>query len=134
MADLRISVGSSPYRICPVRTRRQGMEGLIDPAEPRGRILSRLLQDLVGPKELDEVLDSRPSDVYLTGILWPKNTVLAAEEDERLAMAQGEGEEGEEASDSGQAVSVRMHRPSTAGLSFAARSGKAGDAPRVQVR
>lgn len=100
---------------------------------PRDRILERFHQDLVGPWEPQEVLDSRPSDVYLTGILWPKNTRVAPEEDERLSMAPGDGEEGEESADSGQATSVPQRRPSTAGLSFAARSTKDGTAPCVIV-
>ena len=101
---------------------------------PRERILDRLLEDLIGPREAAEILGSRPSDVYLTGILWPKNTFLAPEEDERLSVSSGESEEGEESADSGQAASVPMRRPSAAGISFAARSTREGAAPRVQVR
>lgn len=100
---------------------------------PRDRILERFHQDLVGPWEPEEVLNSRPSDVYLTGILWPKNTQVAPEEDERLSMAPGDGEEGEESAESGQAASVPQRRPSTAGLSFAARSTKDGVTPCVIV-
>jgi hypothetical protein len=108
--------------------------GLTGPEAPLEQILSRLKHDLVGPRERAEVLISRPSDVYLTGILWPKNTRLAPEEDERLAMAPGGGDEGEEPAESGQAASAPMHRPSTAGLSFAARSQKENIPPRVRVR
>lgn len=86
----------------------------------------RLEQDLVGPGAPDELLRSRPSDVYLTGILWPRNTAIAPEEDERLAVAPGGGEEGEEASDASQPSAVQMRRPSTAGLSFAANADRGG--------
>lgn len=110
------------------------VEWLNGPVSARKRIFGRLVQDLVGPWEPTEILESRPSDVYLTGILWPKNTVVAPEEDERLAMAPGEGEEGEEPAESGQAASVPLRRPSTAGLSFAARSSDEGKAPDVTVR
>lgn len=107
----------------------------VSPDRPRERILSRLVRDLIGPEEAEEVLRSRPSDVYLTGILWPKNTFLAPEEDERLSVSPGEAEEeGEESAESGQATSVPLHRPSAAGVSFAARSSREAAVPRVQVR
>lgn len=85
-------------------------------------MLSRLRTDLIGPRSEDELLAARPSDVYLTGILWPRNTPLAPEEDERLAVAPGE-EEGDDAEDQAQPQAVVMRRPSTAGLSFAAAGG-----------
>ncbi|MCQ9617977.1 helicase-related protein [Paenalcaligenes niemegkensis] len=98
----------------------------------REQMVERLCKDLIGPALGDEVLNARPSDIYLTGILWPKNTKIAPEEDERLAVAPGEGEEGDDADDQSQPASVPMRRPSTAGLSFAARS--AGDgSPEVRV-
>ena len=50
----------------------------------RDILLDRLKQDLVGPYTEDEVLTARPSDVYLTGILWPREIRMGAEEDERL--------------------------------------------------
>lgn len=87
-------------------------------------LIHRLHEDLIGPRAADEILEARPSDVYLTGILWPKNTALAPEEDERLAV--GSGEEGDDAEDQAQAQSVRMRRPSTAGVSFASRSSGDG--------
>lgn len=102
-------------------------------AAARELAVSRLAEDLIGPREPTELLRSRPSDVYLTGILWPRNTAIAPEEDERLAVAPGEGEEGEEASDSSQPASVQMRRPSTAGLSFAASTTGNGT-PVVSVR
>ena len=54
-------------------------------------LLDRLKQDLIGPHTEDEVLTSRPSDVYLTGILWPRETRMGAEEDERFGLS-GAGE------------------------------------------
>src|SRR5688500_5341746 len=88
----------------------------------RERMISRLREDLVGPRSEDEVLVARPSDVYLTGILWPKNTTLAPEEDERLAVAPSGEEGGDDAEDQAQPQAVTMRRPSTAGVSFAARA------------
>lgn len=99
----------------------------------RDTMVSRLHADLVGPREAEEVLAARPSDVYLTGILWPRNTALAPEEDESLAVAPGDEEGGDDADDQAKPQSVTMRRPSTAGISFAA----AGDDPpavKVQVR
>lgn len=96
----------------------------------RDTLIRRLHEDLIGPRAADEILEARPSDVYLTGILWPKNTALAPEEDERLAV--GSGEEGDDAEDQAQAQSVRMRRPSTAGVSFASRS-PGGGSPAVLV-
>ncbi|MBP6018962.1 MAG: hypothetical protein KA735_05680 [Burkholderiaceae bacterium] len=99
----------------------------------REEVVERLKGDLIGPGSVNEVLHARPSDIYLTGILWPRNTKITPEEDERLAVAPGEGEEGDDADDQSQPVSVPMRRPSTAGLSFAAHS-EGESAPEVLVR
>lgn len=99
----------------------------------RDKMLSRLREDLIGPRAVDEVLSARPSDVYLTGILWPKNTALAPEEDERLAVAPGEEDGGDDAEDQVRPQAVVMRRPSTAGLSFAA-SGSDLPTVRAQVQ
>ncbi len=108
------------------------MTDLADGPHAREAIVTRLEEDLIGPRSVDELLRSRPSDVYLSGILWPRNTAIAPEEDERLAVAPGEGEEGEDAADAAQPSSVQMRRPSTAGLSFAARAGDGG-VPQVEA-
>src|SRR5215471_16034644 len=51
----------------------------------RDLLLRRLEQDLVGPHASDETLiTGRPSDVYLTGILWPLDEKIGDEESERL--------------------------------------------------
>lgn len=98
----------------------------------REQMISRLREDLVGPRSEEEVFAARPSDVYLTGILWPKNTTLAPEEDERLAVATS-GEEGsDDAEDQAKPQAVAMRRPSTAGVSFAARAPSG--IPEVTVR
>lgn len=102
------------------------------PGPAREHLIARLREDLIGPGSVNETLSARPSDIYLTGILWPGNTKIAPEEDERLAVAPGEGEEGDDADDQSQPASVPMRRPSTAGLSFAARS-VAGSCPEIEV-
>lgn len=79
--------------------------------------------DLIGPfSETEELRSGRPSDIYLTGILWPQDSALGAEEDDRLS-ASGLGEESEgSASEEEQVPAARQLRPSVAGLSFALRT------------
>ena len=88
----------------------------------RDVLLDRLKLDLMGPFAEDEVLAARPSDVYLTGILWPREARMGAEEDERFGLSGAEdietggGGEEEEVSLAG------LNRPCSAGVSFAARA------------
>lgn len=90
--------------------------------DDRNSLIQRLSEDLIGPFEKDEKLMSRPSDVYLSGILWPSSTRMGAEEDERLSLSGVQGG-GENAEIGEEEISKRnMNRPSTAGLSFAASS------------
>lgn len=85
-------------------------------------LLERLSRDLIGPFKADEELDSRPSDVYLTGILWPRKTHMGAEDDERLGVGGGDtGGDADPGAGEEESVPVSsMNRPSTAGISFAA--------------
>ncbi len=88
----------------------------------RDMLLDRLRCDLVGPYAEDEVLKARPSDVYLTGILWPREARMGAEEDERLGLS-GSGES--EMDDGGEEEEVSLVgfvRPCSAGVSFAAHA------------
>ena len=48
----------------------------------RSALEKLLASQLLGPVYEDEVLEARPSDVYLTGILWPRETEVGAEEDD----------------------------------------------------
>jgi hypothetical protein len=57
---------------------------------PRDVIIQRLNEDLVGPYMDNEELLSRPSDIYMTGILWPPKTEMVEEDDEG---GSGESEE-----------------------------------------
>lgn len=84
------------------------------PAEVRDTILRRLKQDLIGPHSEDEVLEARrirPSDVYLTGILWPHGERMGAADDDQNA---GDGDDDEAAS----APPVGQQRPCSMGISF----------------
>ncbi|MFN3352695.1 MAG: helicase-related protein [Brevundimonas sp.] len=89
-------------------------------ASCREAMLARLRQDLIGPYREDERLTSRPSDVWLTGILWPRNTALAPEEDETLSVAPTGTEADDDGGAQAQPATAPMRRPSTAGVSFAA--------------
>jgi len=91
---------------------------MADPAGTLSRksIVERLEVDLVGPLEADEKLEgktSRPSDVYLTGMLWPMG--------ERMGGQDDDGEEGEDEDDQlgTSATVVGQQRPCSMGISFA---------------
>lgn len=91
-------------------------------------VLRRLKVDLIGPHQKDETLDARPSDVYLTGILWPRDAGLDPESDDSLDAESG-GDE-----DAGESEAVRasaISRPSAAGVSFALR-GQGGE-PKIEI-
>src|ERR1700754_1316264 len=97
----------------------------------RDVLTARLAEDLVGPYDEMEVVDARPSDVYLTGILWPQNTPVPPDQDDRLAIAGGTADSGEGGEDSAQPSAFQMRRPSSAGISFAAASTQKH--PRIVV-
>ncbi|CAD7377155.1 helicase-related protein [Xanthomonas arboricola] len=97
----------------------------------RDALIDRLAIDLIGPLVPNETIDAKPSDVYLTGILWPQNTAIPPEQDERLAVAGGEGDSNEESDEASQPAAAQMRRPSTAGISFACTSD--GDVSWVKV-
>ena len=89
-----------------------------DPSRNRSVVVGRLFEDLIGPRHENEHLKSRPSDVYLTGILWPIRSETPREEDEKLEV--GSTGKNEEAADgaSEEIPAKSVMRPSTAGGSF----------------
>ncbi|MDQ1064062.1 helicase-related protein [Stenotrophomonas sp. SORGH_AS_0282] len=95
----------------------------------REKIIDLLEVNLIGPFDINESIDAKPSDVYLTGILWPQNTALPPDQDERLAIAGG-GESNDETDEASQPPAAQMRRPSAAGISFACCSQDAAP-PRV---
>lgn len=99
--------------------------------EDRELILTRLRRDLVGFTTEDEVLSDRPSDVYLTGILFPRSTALGDEQNESLG-AEGAGEDGAEAASVEESPLDRSTRPAAMGLSFAVRN--ATGTPKIEIR
>ncbi len=72
--------------------------------DTRDIVRSRLRVDLIGPQAPEEVIADRPSDRYLTGILFPIGRVPEAE-DETLGV--GESEPGETIPDDGRLF--RLH-------------------------
>jgi len=100
----------------------------------REQIVARLIQDLVGPLETNEVLSDRPTQRYSTAILYPRDTRIQPEEDEDGGLPVNIPED--TASEPEQA-SVSLHavlKPSTAGLSFAVESGEDVSHPVIRVQ
>jgi hypothetical protein len=94
---------------------------------PRERLIERLLEDLFGPGQEGDGISERPSDRYLTGILFPRNSEIPAEQDQGELSAAGA--EDDEADDT-PAPLAGGFRPSTCGLSFALTHH---EKPRVDV-
>ena len=94
----------------------------------RDLFVERLAMDLIGPGSPEEMIGDRPSDRYLTGILFPPRTGLGADQDEDSETAGDvEGGPGSEA-----VAGANVTRPSTAGLSFALRP-EAGSLPCISL-
>ena len=86
----------------------------------RELLVQRLEEDLIGPRTVDEVLTSRPSDVYLTGILWPRQTELPGEQDEKLSTGSSDDAAASIDAEQSEVPASSMQRPAAAGLSFCA--------------
>ena len=91
-----------------------------DKSKDRSIVAKRLAEDLVGPREKRERLDARPTNVYLTGILWPSQVAVSPEDDDRLGVQGVPFEDG--AGHGREPVRMGMRKPSVAGLSFCAAS------------
>jgi hypothetical protein len=95
----------------------------------RDFFVDRLVRDLIGPAEPEEVIVDRPSDRYLSGIIFPPRTQLGADQDEDAEVAGDvEGGSGSEA-----VAGANVTRPSSAGLSFALRPEE-GSLPWIFLR
>ena len=81
--------------------------------DTRTSIIERLREDLIGPFADDETLASRPLDTYLSGILWPLESSVDAEEDDGGAIDEDDDQH------AGQVSVFGQMKPSTMGLSFA---------------
>lgn len=105
------------------------------PPASRDTVLSRLTADLLGPRESSELLNARPSDIYATGILWPKNSPPDPDDNDRLgADGDTEGDDGTPADETEAVSPSSLRRPSAAGLSFAVDSDEQEPAVRVLIK
>ncbi len=103
---------------------------LTEKSTDRDRLVERLREDLVGPHSPDEVLSDRPSDVYLTGILWPPRIEMTGEDDDTLATG-GSSPGTDNQNDEAEGIPANyLQKPSVAGISFCAvsKSSPVGDA------
>jgi len=86
----------------------------------RRALVTRLESDLFEAGAPGEVLLDRPSDRYMTGILYPQESEVTSEEDDDFATG-GEGQEqGLPESEDGVPLAATL-KPASAGLSFAIR-------------
>ena len=86
----------------------------------RRKLLERLRADVIGPSYGEaEHINERPSDRYLTGVLFPQNMEQAGQEDEKLEDVQTGKVENADPGNGGNVSLFRSVRPSTAGISFA---------------
>lgn len=99
----------------------------------RDRILARLVEDLVGPLDANEVLSDRPTQRYSTGILYPRNTQIEPQEDEDGGLAANVIED---AASEPEEAGVSLHaalKPATAGLSFALEASGTDVRPVIRI-
>ncbi len=95
--------------------------------EPRELLVSRLITDLMGPSAPFERLSSRPTDRYLTGILFPQRALITDEADDGLLEEEG-GRPAQDGGGTSDGVpAFGQQRPASAGLSFAIRPNPAGE-------
>lgn len=97
-----------------------------DKSKDRLGITDRLAEDLIGPRSEAEIIQDRPTDYYLTGILWPQRTSMSGEDDDALGTASAANSSDNDESGEAEAVPATSNqKPSVAGLSFSViRTGK----------
>ena len=84
----------------------------------RDIVLDRFKKDLIGPKDgAEEVIDERPTARYLTGILYPQQTVFSEAEDERIDTQNGQVS-AEDDSENEESTLTRSFKPAACGFSF----------------
>ena len=88
----------------------------------RDELTAALERDLIGPGSPEEIINDRPGDRYLTGILFPPQTRLGADQDDDAGTG-GDGDSSEAEAIAGS----NTLRPSTAGLSFALKPPAGGE-------
>jgi len=98
----------------------------------RTQIFQRLVEDLVGPLEPNEVISDRPTQRYSTGILYPLDSRIGPEENVDGGAAVNIGED---AASLPEEIGVSLHaalKPSSAGLSFALESASGNKVAEIQ--
>lgn len=100
---------------------------LVQPA-PRDILVERLRVDLLGPSAEDELIPERPTDRYLTGILYPQKTEQGGFDDDQ-SRAEGAGDE----SDDTPPPLNGTYKPASCGLSFALKKLEVESAVDVHV-
>jgi Helicase conserved C-terminal domain len=100
----------------------------------RDRLVERLIEDLMGPLEENEILGDRPTQRYSTGILYPRGSRITAQEDEDGGVQAGEADEATSTQDD---PGVSLHatvKPSVAGLSFAVKAAGQSGLVTIEIR
>jgi hypothetical protein len=83
----------------------------------RAALLERLSQDLIGFDNPDEKIADLPSDRYLTGVLFPRESRAEPEADDGIRAAESDG--GEESGGGDETAGMFLAvKPASAGLSF----------------
>src|SRR5262245_39419988 len=85
----------------------------------RDGVMRRLREDLIGPISEDEELIDRPSERYLTGILFPQGEVLPPDENDALPEGGDDDVPGEGAAAPDSVSLGYVVRPSSIAVSFA---------------
>lgn len=102
-----------------------------DKSKDRLGITDRLAEDLIGPRSEAEIITDRPTDFYLTGILWPQRTSMSGEDDDTLGTASASNASDSDESSEAEAVpAISNQKPSVAGLSFSVSE----EEPQVSIR
>src|SRR5579859_7233127 len=86
--------------------------------ELRTEIVRRMREDLIGPTSAAEVLEDRPTDRYLTGILYPAESEIAAQDDDGFGAGGATETEGTTGADAEDVPLISTLKPSSAGISF----------------
>lgn len=97
----------------------------------RDHLLDRIQRDLIGPinpAQPAEVLRDNPTDKYLTGVLYPRQTHLPEGEDDELPKSDDDEGGGEETA----VPLAQCIRPASAGLSFSVKRAD-GSAAAAQI-
>jgi hypothetical protein len=97
----------------------------------RDDVVRRLREDLVGPISENEILSDRPSERYVTGILFPQGEALPQEENDTLPEGGEDDVPGEGATASDSVSLGYVVRPSSIAVSFAIEHD---EPPELEIR